>query len=516
MRDRLVSSSTPLLSLRNITKIYPGGIIANRNVSLDIYAGEVLALLGENGAGKTTLVSIAAGIIRPSAGEVLVRGVPVSFNGPRDAMRRGIALIPQNPMLIDNFSVVENLVLVSRLAGKRYSAQSIRERLQEIEERYGLSVNADARVWSLSFGERQKVEIVKALLIGASVVLLDEPTTHLSPIEVEKLINLARRLAEENRGVVFITHRLSEALKVADRIAVMRQGRLVAVLRRDEANVELLLNYMFGKDRLRRFTEIVKQRRAFGKRVGEEEVLSVSNLWVRGPHGEFSVRGASFVVRRSEVLGVAGVAGNGQRELFEALIGIRRPSRGSIRICGADVTRHGSGVRGKLGVGIIPEDRLGWALVPRKSILFNTVLGLYSSPKAPIRLALVDWGKARRIAMEIVGSLEVKTTSINALVDSLSGGNMQRFIVGRELYKSPCLLLAMNPTSGLDVEAAERIRSLLLSEAAKGAGILLVSEDLDELVEVSDRIIVLSRGRIVYEATRPFHLDKIAEAMTVA
>lgn len=510
------SDKKPLLSLRSITKIYPGGVVANKDVSLDIYPGEVLALLGENGAGKTTLVSIAAGLIKPTEGQILVKGEPVVFNSPRDAMRKGIALVPQNPMLIDNFTVLENLVLVSRLAGKGHGIRLVRKQLEDLERRYGLSINPSAYVWSLSFGERQKVEILKALLIDASIVLLDEPTTHLSPIEVDKLLSLTRQLANEGRGVVFITHRLSEALRVAERIAVMRRGRLVAIVSRKDAHVDQLLSYMFGEERIKRLTEIVKRRRSLSRGVRKDIVLKVNDLWVRGPHGEFSVRGAGLELRSAEVLGVAGIAGNGQREFFEALIGIRKPSRGVISICGTDVTFRDSRTRGRLGVGIIPEDRLGWALVPGKSLVFNTVLGLYSSPKAPIRFSIVDWRAARKMAENIIRSLEVKAPGPDVNAESLSGGNMQRFIVGRELYKSPCLLLAMNPTSGLDVEAAERIRDLLLKEAARGAGILLISEDLDELVEVSDRIVVMSRGRIVYEAHRPFNIDKIAEAMTVS
>ncbi len=510
------SDKKPLLSLRNITKVYPGGIVANKDVSLDVYPGEVLALLGENGAGKTTLVSIAAGLTKPTRGQILVRGELVEFNSPRDAMRRGIALIPQSPMLVDNFTVLENLVLVSRLAGKRYSTRLVTKQLEAIERKYGLSINLSAYVWSLSFGERQKVEILKALLIDASIVLLDEPTTHLSPIEVSKLLSLTRQLASEGRGVVFITHRLSEALRVADRIAVMRKGKLVAVIPRKKAHVDQLLNYMFGEERIRKLTEIIKRRRSLPREIRKDIVLRVNDLWVRGPHGAFSVRGTSLELRGAEVLGVAGIAGNGQREFFEAVIGIRKPSKGVISICGVDVTSRGSNARGRLGVGIIPEDRLGWALVPGKSLVFNTVLGLYSSPKAPIRFSIVNWRAAYKIAEDIIRSLEVKAPGPDTNVESLSGGNMQRFIVGRELYKSPCLLLAMNPTSGLDVEAAERIRDLLLKEAARGTGILLISEDLDELIEVSDRIVVMSKGRIVYEANRPFNIDKIAKAMAVS
>ncbi|BEP18244.1 ABC transporter ATP-binding protein [Pyrofollis japonicus] len=506
----------PLLSVRNITKVYPGGIVANKNVSLDIFPGEVLALLGENGAGKTTLVSIIAGLLQPTSGDIMYNGQKVRLSDPRAAMRLGIVLIPQNPMLIENFSVVESLVLIARLAGMKVGARNVRELVKKIEASYGLQVNTEARIWSLSFGERQRVEIIKALVLNAKVILLDEPTTHLSPIEAENLIKLVRRLAEEDRAVVFITHRIHEALKVADRIAVMRQGELVGVLKREEADTSKILSLMFG-ERIKKVAEYMKERRnLLGRSIGRK-VLELNDVWVRGPHGEYSVRGVSFSVREGEIVGIAGVAGNGQRELFETLIGLRRPEKGVIMLCKHEVSAANPFMRGKLGAAIIPEERLGWAVVPGKSLVFNTVLGLYSTSKAPFRFNMVvDWGMARRITSKIIREMKVKTPGINARVDELSGGNMQRYIVGRELYKEPCTIIASNPTSGLDVEAAESIRTLLMREASRGAGVLVISEDLDELVEISDKILVMNRGRIVYEASRPFDMKKIAEAMTVS
>ncbi len=495
-----------LVEARCIWKRYPGGVVANKCVSLTIRRGEVLGLLGENGAGKTTFVSILAGLVKPDKGEIIVKGQPVVFSSPRDAVRKGIVLVPQNPRLVDSFTVAENVMLALRLAGKAVSLGEARRIVHEVGERYGLRVDPDARVWRLSMGERQRAEIAKALALGAELLLLDEPTTHLSPKEAGALMKLSRSLAEESRSVVLITHRLREVLGVADRIAVMRHGELVGVVEASKASRELLLEMMFGE---RRTVHRLSRRRG----PGSIPVLRVHNLWVRGEHKTYAVRGVSLEVREGEVVGIAGVAGNGQRELFEALVGIRRPEKGRIIVDDADVTKLGGAARGWLGVAVIPEDRLGWALVPGRSLVFNTALGLYSSPRGPYRGPLVDWGAARRLTQEIVEKMKVKTSGLDVPVESLSGGNMQRFILGREMAKKPRLILAMNPASGLDVAATESVHRLLLEAADNGAGLLVISEDLDELLEISDRILVINRGRIVYESSRPFEFRKIADAM---
>ncbi|ABM79973.1 ABC transporter ATP-binding protein [Hyperthermus butylicus] len=500
-----MGKAAPVLSLHGIVKVYPGGVVANDHVDLDLYPGEVLALLGENGAGKSTLVSIIAGLQRPDHGRIIYRGSEVQFGSPRDAVRAGIVLVPQHPRLIEAFTVAENVMLAVRLAGRKLSRSEVVSRLQQLAEKYGLHVDPDKPVRELTMGERQRAEILKALLLDAQVLLLDEPTTHLSPLEARQLLGLARRLAGEGRSVVLITHRIPEALEAADRIAVMRRGKLVTVMPRSEATPAKLLQLMFG--------EAPRMEVKRSAKPGSREVLVVRDVWISEPGRGYVVKAAAFSVRSGEIYGIAGVAGNGQRELFEAIIGLRIPVRGSIIIDGVDVTRRGAGARARLGTAVIPEERLGWALVPGKSLVFNTVLGFYSCGTSLFRGLVVLWSRARRLTEKIVEDMEVKTPGLDASVEALSGGNMQRFILGRELAKKPRLIVAMNPTAGLDFDATRRVRRLIARAADEGAAVLLVSEDLEELFELADRIAVMSAGRIVCECSKPFNYKHIVSAM---
>ncbi|NPA04980.1 MAG: ATP-binding cassette domain-containing protein [Crenarchaeota archaeon] len=492
-----------VLRAEDIHVTYPNGVRANVGVTLEVRGGEVLGLLGENGAGKTTLVKVLSGLLRPDKGRIIYMGREVVFNTPRDALRLGIILAPQTPRLFPGLTVAEDVGLTMRLAGRGMGLQEVRRRLREISREYGLGVDPDARVWRLSMGERQRVNLAKIIMLDARVALLDEPTTHLTPMERRSLVQVMRRMASEGRAVVFITHRIGEALEACDRIAVMRKGRLVGVVERGEASREQLLRMMFGD-----YTPSKPSRRSGGPGAGR--VLELVEVWVRGPHGTWAVRGASMSVEEGCVVGVAGVAGNGQRELFETVVGLRRPVRGRVLLMGVDVTRAPPLARRRMGMAVIPEERLGWGLVPGRSIVFNIAFAHAWLDGG----FMVDWQSYRRLAEEIVSAMKVKARSVEDPVDSLSGGNMQRLLLGRELLRGARLVAAMNPTAGLDARTAEAVDSMLVEAASRGAGVLVFSEDLDELMTISDKIYVMSRGRLHGPFMRPFDYKAVAAAMT--
>ncbi len=498
----------PLLEVHDVWKIYPNGVVANRGVSLVVKEGEVLALLGENGAGKTTLVSIIAGYTRPTRGRMLLEGRPYQPRSPRDAMRHGVVMVPQHPRLVENMRVYENVGIALASIGKRLPRGRVAELVKDIGLSYGLRIDPYAPVHSLSMGERQRVELVKAIALNPKLLLLDEPTTHLTPEESGKLVKLCGKLASEGTSVVYITHRLREALEVADRIAVMRDGRVVAVLAREEADEETLLVHMFGE----RLGELKTRPRPV---VVGGVLLRVENLWVKGVHGEWAVRDVSFEARGGEIVGIAGIAGNGQLELFEALAGLRKPVKGRILVEGFDVTRLDSRARLERGMAFIPEERVGWGLVPGWRIAENAVLGLWHSGYRELvtRLGFIRWGLAYKLAERITGYMGVEAPSVKARVESLSGGNMQRLMVGREIFRRPRIMVAYNPTAGLDYVAAERVRSELVEIAAKGSTVIIFSEDVEELVDMASRILVMSKGTIVAEFTQPVEVHEVAKAM---
>ena len=493
-----------VMNVKNIVVVYPNGVVANKGVSLDIRKGEILGILGENGAGKTTLMKVISGRLRPNSGEIYIEGRKVQFRSARDALKYGIAMVPQHPQLFGGLSVLEDLGLSLKLAGISISRERLKSKIEEIEKKYGINIDLEAKIWRLSMGERQKVDLIRTILLGKKVIILDEPTTHLTPMESEKLINIMKKLSEEGRAVLFITHKLKEALTASDRIAVMRKGKVVGIVRKEEASEELLIKLMFGDkiDSEVSYMRTQKQER--------DKVLEVINLWVKGPHGTWSLRNINLRVFRNEIVGVAGVAGNGQRELFEVLLGLRKASKGRIVIKGVDVTKKAPLYRRLLGLAVIPEERLGWALVPGKSIFYNVALGLVFDNKS----FLIDWKRYKTLARKAVEMFDIKLSSVDDPVDSLSGGNMQKVIVARELLRSVDLVLAMNPTAGLDFKATLTVRRTLASLKSRGSSILLISEDLDELMELSDRIYVMSRGMIKGPFERPFSLKEIAKAMT--
>jgi len=395
-----------------------------------------------------------------------------------------------------------------KLAGRSTSRGELLEAIGKAQERLGFKLRLDSYCWTLSMGERQKLELLKAAILEPKLLILDEPTTHITPHEFTYLSQLLRSIAREGKSVIFVTHKVREALSVADRIAVMRKGRVVGVLDNNGGvSEELLLKLMFGDVTIDNNGDSRVAIRGLN-----EPLLEVRDLWVLGSYGQLALKGVSFTVRRGEILGVAGIAGNGQRELFETIVGLRRPIRGHVILLGEDVTRRDASYRVKRGLAVIPEERLGWGLAPGLSIVANVTLSLLHVDSR-FRGFLVDWRAAREAAMDVVSLLEVKHHSLDMPVDSLSGGNMQRLIVARELYKRPKVIVAMNPTGGLDVKTARAVRRMLV-DYARDSAILVISEDLEELVSIADRIIVLSKGSISGVFSKPFNVEDISRAMT--
>ncbi len=473
--------------LRNITKSFPG-VVANDRVTFDLQPGEVHALLGENGAGKTTLMNVLYGLYRPDEGEIWVRGRRVHLRSPRDAIDLGIGMVHQHFKLVAPHGVAENVAL--GLSGTPFwaPARTVGRRLKELSERYGLPVDPDRRVWELSAGEQQRVEILKALIRGAQVLILDEPTSVLTPQEAGELFKVLGRMKAEGHGVIFISHKLDEVLSVADRITVMRRGRVVGTVRAEETDKAALARMMVGREVVFRLTKKACQP--------GEAALVVEDLHARTDRGTPALRGISLAVCRGEILGLAGVAGNGQRELVEVLTGLRRPERGRVAILGQDLTRASARRIADAGVAHVPEERIRLGIVPGLSVEENLILKKHHRPPfcraGGLRLAAV-----RQFAGRAIEEYRIMTPGPRTPAKLLSGGNIQKLILARELSGNPALVIAAHPTYGLDVGATEQIREILLRQREAGAGILLVSEDLEEIMELADRIAVLFRGEIM-------------------
>ena len=478
-----------LVKMTDITKRFPG-VIANYKVNFELRAGEIHALLGENGAGKTTLMNILYGLYRPDEGRIFFKGREVKIRSPRDAIRLGIGMIHQHFRLVPSLTVAENVALGLREADFFMPAKSVEDKIVELSERYGLKVDPSAKIWQLSVGERQRVEILKALIRDVKVLILDEPTTVLTPGERDQLFKVMEKLAEEGKGIVFITHKLGEVKAVSHRVTVLRRGRVVASgLDTKSVSTLELARLMVGEE----FEFGIKERRPMAL---DEIVLIVKGLAVRDDKGLLAVKDVSFELRAGEILGIAGVAGNGQRELVEALVGLRRPEKGSIKIMDVEVAGKGPRDILELGVAFIPEDRVGMGIAPGLSVEENLILKYYHKPPFSKGVFLntkfiSEWSR------KLVNEYGIMTPSLKTPVGVLSGGNIQRLILARELSMKPKLIVASHPTYGLDVAASEYIRSLLVEQRNKGAGVLLVSEDLEEIMALSDRVAVMFDGRIV-------------------
>lgn len=485
--DTPAAGPSDLLQLRNIRKTFPG-VVANDGVTLQVRAGEVHALLGENGAGKTTLMNVLYGIHQADSGEIWLRGKQVHVRSPRDALSLGIGMVPQHFLLVRRHTVAENVALGLPGVGFIAPARQVESQIRELADRYGLSVDPRAFIWQLSPSEQQRVEIIKALIRGARILILDEPTSVLTPQEARGLFEVLRRMKLEGHAVIFISHKLDEVAEIADRVTVMRKGRGVATLPVAETDRRSLARMMVGRD--------VEFRISKDARAPDGEAMVIENLVAQNDRGLQALRGISLSVRRGEILGIAGVAGNGQRELVEVVTGLRPATGGRVTVLGGDVTNLPARAVHGAGVAHIPEDRMRMGIVPGMSVAENLVLRDYRHPpfsQGPVMDRHAVWEFARRMIAEY----EIVTPGPATPTRLLSGGNVQKLILSRELSGRPDVIVAAHPTSGLDVSATEQIHRLLLQHRQQGAAVLLVSEDLDELLVLSDRIAVMFSGEIV-------------------
>ena len=453
------------------------------------------ALLGENGAGKTTLSNILTGLYRQDEGEIELWGERVRFHSPRDALDAGICMVHQHFRLVEPFSVAENVVLGDhRGEGRRVVLRTTatERRVEELSERYGLAVNPKSKIWQLSIGEQQRVEILKALYRDARILIMDEPTAVLTPQEAEKLFETLRTMADEGKTVIFISHKLHEVKAIADRVTVLRGGRTVATVDAAPSTLQSLATLMVGRE-----IDVAKPLEQ-ARQLADVRMLEVDGLTVPGDRGETAVDDVSFSIREGEIVGVAGVAGNGQRELAEAVSGMRDIRSGSVQVAGRRL-RGGDPREAILaGVAHVPEDRLGTGLAPSLSVTSNVVIKTYRT-RSLSRGPLLALRRMRETAVAIIGRYDVKTPGPGTPVRNLSGGNLQKLVLGREFADDPLVLVVAQPTRGLDVGAIETVHSYLRDAAAKGVAILLMSEDLDEIRALADRILVIYEGTIVGE-----------------
>ncbi len=481
-----MTAETPLVAMRGIVKEFPG-VRANDGVDFDLPRGEIHALLGENGAGKTTLMNILAGLLRPDGGSIAIRGERIDLRSPRQAIESGIGMVHQHFRLVDRFTVAENVTLGWHTPKAVIRPRALEREVAQLSEAYGMRVEPDRPVWQLSVGEQQRVEILKNLYRGAEILVLDEPTAVLTPQEAQGLFRGLRRMAEDGRGIVFISHKLDEVMAVADHVTVLRRGRNVGTVARDRTTQAQLARMMIGYD--------LPQAAAPGEQEPGEPVLRLESVEASDARGLPALRGIDLEVRAGEVLGIAGVAGNGQLALAEVVVGLRPLKSGRVLFEGRDVSRWSVVRRIGAGIGYCPEDRLRFGVAPALSVRENLIAKSYRRRPVGGRF-LLNRRHARRAADELAGRFDIRG-ALDAPVASLSGGNVQKVVLAREISANPRLLIAAQPTRGLDVRAAEATRRLLLEQRGEGRAVLVISEDLDELVRISDRIAVIYEGRIM-------------------
>jgi len=477
-----------VLKVKNLTKRFPG-VTALDNVNFELRYGEVHGLLGENGAGKSTLVKILYGIYTPDSGEIYIDGRKAVITSPIDALKYGLALVSQNPQLIDKLTIAENLILGLTKLGLMTPIRKIYGKLRELSEELGTEIDPNIEVWKLSYTQKQLVEILKALLLGAKVLMIDEAATLLPSNEKRRFYEFLRKFTLKGGSVILITHKISEALEVSDRVTVLRLGKVVGTVRPNEVSIDDVRMMMFG-ERIKEVSYYTEEQ--IKVLVRNKVVLDVKDLWVLGDHGTYAVRGVSFKVHRGEILGIAGIAGNGQNELVQSIMGLRKVVRGRIIIDGHDVTNRDTAKVRKLGVGYIPDSPLKHGIAPDGSIEDNIAM------LPCIAKGIVRWSYIRSLARKLISEYDIVTPSTKTPIKLLSGGNIMKVLVSRELSIARKLLIAYNPTRALDEATAIKVRKMIKRKAwEEGTSVLLVSEDLDEVLQLSDYVAVMNSGKFV-------------------
>lgn len=483
-----MTTTIQTVQLHNITKRFPG-VLANSDINFDVRAGEIHALLGENGAGKSTLMKILYGLYKPDEGTILVNDAPIKIKSPLDAMRQGIGMVHQHFQLVPPFTVAENIALgLPSSRGAILDLDVVSKRIRELAEQYGLNVDPHALVWQLAVGQQQRVEILKALYRDAALLILDEPTAVLTPQEVKELFVTLRRLTETSHALIFISHKLHEVMEISDRVTVLRNGRVVGTKATKETNQKELARMMVGRD----VVTVWDKPQVDASRT----VLQIKDLTALSDKGLPAVKNLSLDVCAGEIVGIAGVSGNGQREFAEAITGLRHVTNGTVIVNGRELTNRAPAEIIASQVAFIPEERMTMGVISDFTVQENAILETHAD--APLaRSTLFDFGKIQAHTATLVREYDVKTPTLDTPVKALSGGNIQKLILARELARQPKLLIAAQPTRGVDIGATEYIHQRLIEKRNQGAAILLISEDLDEVIALADRIAVMYEGEIV-------------------
>jgi len=471
------------LELRNISKHF-GKVQANKNVSLAVYEGEILSLLGENGSGKTTLMNMISGIYYPDEGEILIRGNKVSIASPKEAFANGIGMIHQHFKLVETFTAAENIILGT---GEKYNLKQVNSRVSEIAKKYGFDIDPKKKVHEMSVSEKQTVEIIKVIYRGADILILDEPTAVLTPQEIGKLFAILRKMRDDGKSIIIITHKLNEVLSISNRVSILRKGEYVGTVETDETDEKQLTEMMVGKK-----VELEINRVSIEHK---EPLLEIRDLSIKADDGSLAIKNVNFYIRGGEMLGVAGITGCGQKELCEDIAGLRKPESGAIIHKGDSIIGMPPKeiIEKGISMSFIPEDRLGMGLAPSFSITDNMMLKTYNEGKTPF----VDRKSARKRAEALIEKLDIVTPSSEVPVRRLSGGNVQKVLVGREIESGPNVIVTAYPVRGLDINSSYLIYDILNEQKEKGVGILFVGEDLDVMLALCDKIMVLCHGKVM-------------------